>query len=239
MNILVLGHNGMLGHMVVKYLTDIGHSIHTITEIFPTSEFKDNLLKFDGDYIINCIGAIPQKVKIFNINYELPIWLELNSKIKIIHPGTDCEIDIDEYGQSKKQAREYIVSSGTHTKILKTSIIGPEISGGVSLLYWFLKNTSPIVNGYSYAMWSGITTLEWAKQCNNLMNNWAKYKTENVIQGECLSKFDLLITIKNIFNKNIEVIPNDSVKINKCLIGNIQTPPIETQLIELKQYYTL
>ena len=28
-------------------------------------------------------------------------------------------------------------------------------------------------------MWSGVTTLEWAKQCNNLINNWDKHNNEN------------------------------------------------------------
>ena len=60
MNILILGHKGMLGHMLVKYLTDQNYTIHTINHRFPSEEFKNEVLKFNGDYIINALGNIPQ-----------------------------------------------------------------------------------------------------------------------------------------------------------------------------------
>ncbi len=236
MNILVLGHKGMLGHMVVKYLTDKHHSISVINDKYPTDEFKQYVLNFDGDYIINCIGAIPQKTNQFNINHELPIWLDINSKCKIIHPGTDCEMDNDEYGISKQIASNYIKKYSINTKIIKSSIIGPELNSKSSLLEWFL-NSDTDVKGYTKAMWSGVTTLEWAKQCLNLINNWDEYKVENIIESTCVSKYDLLNLIKEIFNKNINIIPEDKISINKCLKGNIKSFDIKTQLQELKNYY--
>jgi dTDP-4-dehydrorhamnose reductase len=236
MNILVLGHKGMLGHMVVKYLTDKHHSINIIDDKYPTDEFKQYVLNFDGDYIINCIGAIPQKTNQFNINHELPIWLDTNSKCKIIHPGTDCEMDNDEYGVSKQIASNYIKKYSINTKIIKSSIIGPELNSKSSLLEWFLNNDTD-VKGYTNAMWSGVTTLEWAKQCLNLINNWDEYKVENIIESTCISKYDLLNLIKEIFNKNINIIPEDKINVNKCLKGNIKTLDIKTQLQELKNYY--
>jgi dTDP-4-dehydrorhamnose reductase len=238
MNILILGHKGMLGHMLVKYLTDQNHTIQTINSRFPSEEFKSEVLNFSDDYIINAIGAIPQKTNIFDINYELPVWLDTNVNNKIIHAGTDCEIDDDEYGTSKRKAKEYIVDNGVNTKIIKASIIGPELHSKKSLLEWFL-NSNDKVNGYTNAMWSGVTTLEWAKQCNNLINNWDKYNTENIINSTCLSKYDLLLLIKDIFNKNTEVTPiNYKVDINKCLTsGNLTSSDIKTQLVELKNYY--
>lgn len=238
MNILVLGHKGMLGHMLVKYLTDQNHTIQTTNHRFPSEEFKSEVLNFSGDYIINAIGAIPQKTNIFDINYELPVWLDTNVNNKIIHAGTDCEIDDDEYGTSKRKAKEYIVDRGVNTKIIKASIIGPELHSKKSLLEWFL-NSNDKVNGYINAMWSGVTTLEWAKQCNNLINNWDKHNTENIINSTCLSKYNLLLLIKDIFNKDIEITPiNYKIDINKCLTsGNLTSPDIKTQLIELKSYY--
>lgn len=236
MNILILGHKGMLGHMLQKYLTDQKHIIQTIKYRFPSTEFKTSILDFKGDYIINAIGAIPQKTNSFNINYELPIWLDKFSNTKIIHAGTDCEIDNDEYGISKKIASDYIKKSSTNTKIIKASIIGPELNSKSSLLEWFLNNENE-VKGYTKAMWSGITTLEWAKQCLDLINNWDKYKKENIIESTCLSKYDLLFLIKEIFNKNIIISPKDNIIINKCLKGDINAPHIKIQLQELKNYY--
>jgi dTDP-4-dehydrorhamnose reductase len=236
MNILILGHKGMLGHMLMRYLTDQNYIIQTTDYRYPSNEFKDIVLNFNGDYIINAIGAIPQKINLFDINYELPIWLDKHSNSRIIHAGTDCEIDNDEYGISKRVASDYIKKSGTSTKIIKSSIIGPELNSKASLLEWFL-NSENNVKGYTKAMWSGITTLEWAKQCVNLINNWDEYKIENIIESTCLSKYDLLNLIKEIFNKKINITPDDSVIIDKCLKGNIKVSNIKTQLQELKKYY--
>jgi dTDP-4-dehydrorhamnose reductase len=236
MNILILGHKGMLGHMLMRYLTDQKYIIQTTDYRYPSNEFKDIVLNFNGDYIINAIGAIPQKTNLFDINYELPIWLDKHSNSRIIHAGTDCEIDNDEYGISKRVASNYIKKFSTSTKIIKSSIIGPELDSKTSLLEWFL-NSENNVKGYTKAMWSGITTLEWAKQCVNLINNWDKYKIENIIESTCLSKYDLLNLIKEIFNKKINITPDDSVIINKCLKGSIKVSNIKTQLQELKKYY--
>jgi dTDP-4-dehydrorhamnose reductase len=235
MDILVLGHKGMLGHMVCKYLNDQGFNIKTIDYKFPSDEFKYYVKTFSGDFIINCIGAIPQKTSTFNINTELPIWLSDNASSKVIHPGTDCEIDDDEYGNSKRIARDYIIKNSNNTKIVKASIIGPELESKSSLLEWFL-NSENEVKGYTKAMWNGITTLEWAKQCLNLIKNWSAYDKETIIQGECLSKFELLNKIKLVFNKEINILPIEK-GINKCLVGKIQAPKINIQLHELKEYY--
>ena len=235
MKVLVLGHKGMLGHMVTKYLTDQNLQVVTIQHRYPSIEFKEELTLFDGGYIINCIGSIPQRTDIFDLNYELPLWLEKNTSSKIIHPGTDCEMDDDGYGISKKKARDFIINKGTHTKILKTSIIGPELNSNVSLMGWFLSQEDE-VGGYTKALWNGNTTLEWSKECFNLIKKWDDYLIENILEGTCVSKFELLTYIKEVFNKDINIIPNDNVIVDKCLKGNIITPHIKSQLEELRKY---
>ena len=233
--VLLLGHKGMLGHMVVKYL--ITQNVHVVTtkHRYPSIEFQEELTSFDGNYIINCIGSIPQRTSDFSLNYELPIWLEKNTSTKIIHPGTDCEMDDDGYGISKKKARDFIINKGTHTKILKTSIIGPELNSNVSLMGWFLSQEDE-VGGYTKALWNGNTTLEWSKECFNLIKKWDDYLIENILEGTCVSKFKLLTYIKEVFNKDINIIPNDNVIVDKCLKGNIITPHIKSQLEELRKY---
>jgi dTDP-4-dehydrorhamnose reductase len=236
MKILVLGHKGMLGHMVCDYLTTKELDVITTDYRYPSPEFCDKVKSFDGDYIINCIGSIPQKSDKFDINTELPIWLELNASSKIIHPGTDCEMDSDSYGISKKAASDYIINSNSKTKILKSSIIGPELNSNKSLLEWFLANEEASCSGYTLAMWNGVTTLEWAKQCIAMIYNWDSYPVETVLYTTCISKFDLLQTIAEIYNKNIEILPVNLGK-DKCLLSGTNTGTIKEQLIELKTYY--
>lgn len=239
MKILILGHRGMLGHMVLRYLSTKNNlELITTNERWPSEKFMDFLLDFDGDFVVNCIGAIHQKTNEFKINVDLPIWLDtINKKYKIIHPGTDCESDNDEYGISKKQASEYLRKKGKDTKIIKASIIGPELSSHKSLLDWFL-NSKNEVYGYTKAFWNGITTLQWSKICFDIMNDYYKYDTLNIPTSNCVSKYELLNTIKDVFKKNIVIKKNSEVIINKCLINTNKMPntDIKNQLKELKKF---
>jgi|TARA_R110001583_G_scaffold53156_2_gene164241 dTDP-4-dehydrorhamnose reductase len=231
MELLVLGHKGMLGHMVVKFLKE-HYNIHTISTRWP--ECKSEILEFKGDYIINCIGAIPQRINNFDINWYLPIWLDLNVRCRVIHPGTDCEMDDDNYGISKRIAADYIREHGKQTKSIKTSIIGPELNSNASLLEWFLSQEGEVF-GYTNALWNGNTTLEWAKQCFHLMNNWNLSDNETIISSTPISKYNLLRAIKDIFDKDI-IINKQDKGTNKCLNGTIHTGTIQKQLIELKKF---
>jgi dTDP-4-dehydrorhamnose reductase len=176
--ILILGSNGMLGHMVKKYLEQ-RYEIETINHRWPSDEFKTAIKKSNSNFLINCIGAIPQRTKDFSINWEIPKWLDENFNGNIIHPATDCEMDNDAYGISKKKAADWIIEFGKRTKMIKTSIIGPELNGSASMLYWFLSNKyHSEVNGYSNHTWNGITTFHWAKFSEELIKNWDNHKAK-------------------------------------------------------------
>ena len=246
MKVLVLGHKGMLGHMVHKYLSTKEDCELITTDLrWPDKKFKDFIIDFwngqDGNYIINCIGAIHQRTDSFDVNTDLPIWLDDNidynlSDCRVIHPGTDCEIDDDDYGNSKRKAAEYLIEKGQMTKIIKTSIIGHELNTKVSLLDWFL-NSEDEVYGYTEAYWNGNTTLQWAKICYDLMRNWHDYEPIPIIPStNCVSKYELLNIIKDVYNKNIIINKNSNTSINKCLEGNIHVPSLKEQLEELKKF---
>ena len=62
MKVLVLGHKGMLGNMVYKYLSTKEDCELITTDLrWPSEDFKNFAVNFDGDFIVNCIGAIHQK----------------------------------------------------------------------------------------------------------------------------------------------------------------------------------
>jgi len=238
MRILLLGNKGMLGNAIWKHFRKEHPNfiMETITDRWPEDKFLDKINNYNGDYIINCIGSIPQKNDKFEINYKLPIWLDNNAICSIIHPGTDCEMDNDNYGISKKKAADYIANYGSKTKILKTSIIGHEDYSSYSLLDWFL-NSDGEVHGFSRVYWNGNTTLQWAKQCYEMMTNWNEYNTTTILFTDNISKYELLKIIKIVYNKDIKIIKKGGFVIDKCLNGNIKGPSIKQQLIELKLLY--
>ena len=236
MKILILGHKGMLGHMVAKFFADKGFEICIAKKKFPTKEFKDSVCHFDGEFIINCIGAISQRTDKFEINWKLPQFLDEQTNCKIIYPGTDCDDDNDAYGLSKKQASDWIKNKGKRTKIIKTNIFGPELDSSASLMSWFLSQKGEI-NGYSNYLFNGNTTLTWAQYCLYLMFNWDDHNTETILHSECISKYDLLLLLKEIYKKKIKITPSVEPKKDKCLANGVQTLPLKTQILELKEFY--
>ena len=216
MKVLILGHNGMLGHMVTKFFKDKGFQCIVTDCKWPTNCFKNTICNFDGEFIINCAGAISQRTDKFEINWELPQWLDEQTKFKIIYPGTDCDDDNDEYSLSKKQASDWIKEKGKRTKIIKTNIIktnifGPELNSSASLMSWFLSQKSEI-DGYSNYLFNGNTTLTWAQYCLYLMFNWEDHNIETILNSECISKYDLLLLLKEIYKKEIKINPIDKPK---------------------------
>lgn len=235
-NILILGHKGMLGHMLFKVLNkNTDYNIITSDLRFPN---WDNKMFESIDFVVNCIGAIPQKTNNFDINWQIPIWLNEETNCKIIHPASDCEIDNSDYGISKSKATDFIMNKAKKTKIIQTSIIGPELDSNVSLMEWFLSQKGKVY-GYTKAIWNGITTLEWSKQCEKIINNWDNYSTLNVFHSNKVSKFELLNIIKECYDKeDVEVIEKELGK-DKSLTGGYKTKNIKKQLIELKIFEEL
>ncbi len=257
--ILVLGHKGMLGNAVYRFFNSKeNYTSFTINSKWNSEDFKEELRKINVDIIINCIGVIPQKKPTLenykSVNIDLPIFLDSLGK-KIIHPSTDCEFlgDLDptlkysksnarnatdDYGKSKAVISKMIEETFHNTKIIRTSIIGHELNSSNGLLDWFLNSESK-VNGYTNHYWNGITTLQWSKEAYYLIENWDPASKLNQIGTEKnLSKYEVLMLIKEIYKKNIEIIPFEAKEtINKCLESDKKIIDLDEQLKELKGFY--
>lgn len=260
MKILILGHTGMLGNAVEKYLNSQNHEIETISSLlrWNDSDFKKAIINSKAEFIINCIGAIHQRDYDDDyyefLNVKLPNFLDVVGK-KIIYPSTDCVFSgnlkypekylktdnrdaNDLYGKSKAKIDRMICNIHSNTKIIRTSIIGHELQEHVSLLDWFLNSIEDELNGYVNYYWNGITTLQWAKISERIINNWDEYPILNQVGSEVITKADLLRLIGKVYEKTTMV--NDyevEIPINKTLYSDIEVPSLEKQLIELKEFY--
>ena len=96
MKILVLGSEGMLGHVVKRYFENKGH------EVYATSRNKENEnYRIKPQVVINCIGLLNRVAEenqalAVLINSYLPHYMdELSEKknFKFIHVSTDCVFD--------------------------------------------------------------------------------------------------------------------------------------------------
>ncbi len=259
MKLLVLGHKGMLGRAVARYFEEQGHEVLTLAVRFGQPGFTEAILELAPDYIVNGIGKIPQKKPVSDTEYttlntDLPLLLDTLG-IPVIHPTTDCEFkgDIepgeaytrtavrdaqDVYGMSKAKASEILEQTGKHTKIIRTSIIGHEEATTLSLLDWFLSQEGS-TRGYTNHFWNGITTLQWAKECEHIIQDWDAFPTLTQLGTTTHhSKFDVLTLAKEVYAKDIEIVPfATEVAANKCLVSDYEVPELTVQLEELKAFF--
>ena len=208
-----------------------------IENILDYIEIKKTLQTLEPDILINCLG-ITNKEKIdnsrqienfININSLLPHRLQrICSEIgtRLIHLSTDCifsgnkgfytENDIPDsaaiYGRSKLLGE----LDFENTLTIRKSVIGHELVSRNGLLEWFLNQNSS-VQGYKNVIFSGLTVLELAKLIDKYILPRSDLKGILNISGKSISKFDLLKIIAEIYNKSIEIIPNESIKINRTL----------------------
>lgn len=188
------------------------------------------------DVVINCIGIIKHlegsqdPLTVLPVNSLLPHRLARISKIakaRFIHISTDCvyngmdggyqEADkpnaSDLYGISK--ALGEVKTEGSLT--IRTSIVGPELSGKTSLLEWFLSQKG-VVQGYTKAVFSGLPTNELAEIIKDyVIPNHGLSGLYNVSSSP-IDKYTLLNLIKSIYEKtDVEIVKSESVVVNRSL----------------------
>jgi dTDP-4-dehydrorhamnose reductase len=268
--VVVLGAQGMAGHIMAEYLDGLddyqvlgiarqsGAYVHKQLDVADFSALKEFLTQENPDLVINCIGILvaSSKQDIANailINSYLPHFLAETGaalQFKLIHISTDCVFS-GKTGQYTEEACRDGDDNYARTKALgevvnerdltvRTSIIGPELKqDGTGLLGWFLKQTNP-VQGYSRAFWSGVTTLQLAKDVDLLIRQGI-CGLYQLCPVEKISKYDLLKLIAKTWERNIDILPQDSYQVDKSLICTRTDfehvrPRYEPMLQDLKQW---
>ena len=245
MRVLLLGHSGMLGSAVEKYYAF--EEVQTLEERWPSEEFKRKVSEFDGDLIINCIGAIPQKTNEFSINSDIPEFLcnYCSPEVKIINPESDCVFEgtikgaydknhpcdaTSDYGKSKAFKPP---TGKKNFKSIRTSVIGYD-KGNKELLSWFL-NAGESVHGYINHWWSGITTYEWAKLSYTVYEEWDQTGSLVQVGATPITKYELLKMIKSVYDCDTEIIPTHAENsVNRSLVSDFTLKPLIDQLNELR-----
>lgn len=99
---------------------------------------------------------------------------------------------------------------------LRTSIVGHELNGAHSLLNWFLAQEGS-VKGFTNAIFSGLPSVEIARVIEQfvLPNPWLSGLYH--LSAEPISKHDLLVLVRNIYGKQIDIIPDGSLVVDRSL----------------------
>jgi dTDP-4-dehydrorhamnose reductase len=203
------------------------------------AENADHLLRvFDiarPDVVVNCVGVVKQLVEADDALVSIPLNSLLPHRLarlcaatgsRLIHISTDCvfsgkrggyvESDLpdayDLYGRSKLMGEV----DCPHAITLRTSLIGHELHGARSLVNWFLAQKGS-VRGFAKAIFSGLPTVEITRVIEaHVLPNPELHGLYHLSVNP-ISKHDLLSIVKDVYGKKIEIIPDDSLVIDRSL----------------------
>jgi len=190
------------------------------------------------DIVVNCIGIVKQLPEAqdaalsIEINALLPHRLaNLCAEVGayLIHVSTDCvfsgrrgnyaEDDLadatDLYGRSK--ALGEVVRSRCLT--LRTSIIGRELRGQHGLIEWFVSQKGRCIQGYTHAIFSGLTTHALSEVIAALIVKERPLEGLYQVASTPISKYDLLNLVKSAYSLSVRIEPSPEVVIDRSLDG--------------------
>lgn len=186
--------------------------------------------------VVNCIGVVKQHpaakdpLVSISVNALFPPRLAQLCRaagIRLIHISTDCvfagrkgnyvESDVadaeDLYGRTKFLGE--VSYDGCLT--LRTSVIGRELETSHGLIEWFLSQEGKAVHGYTRAIFSGFTTYALAEIIAQIITEHPDIQGVWHVASEPISKFELLLLVKQTYGLRIQIEPDETVVVDRSL----------------------
>lgn len=185
--------------------------------------------------VINCVGLVKQLAEADDPLAALPINALLPHRLarlcelvqaRLVHMSTDCVFSgakgayteddpsdaSDLYGRSKLLGEvDY-----PHAVTLRTSIIGHELNSAHGLVGWFLAQRGR-VKGYRRAVFSGLPTVVLAGIIRDHVLPHPELHGVLHVSAAPINKFELLSLVAKVYGSATEIIPDDTVRIDRSL----------------------
>ena len=250
MKYFVIGCNSMVGHVVSLYLKEHNHEVIGYDDkpsdlissicgsLYDLTKLRQMIDNGQFHAVVNCSAVINQlaeekKSHATFVNAFLPHFFEeitSSSTTIIIHRSTDCvfsgqrgRYDISDppdgmsfYAQSKTLGE----INNEKDITIRTSLVGPERErDGCGLFNWFANQTGE-VRGFANSIWTGITTIEFAREIEYFVNQGA-HGLFQCVPDKVISKYDLLkyFSTHLVGDRNVIRVENDYV--DKSLLQNL------------------
>lgn len=196
------------------------------TPCFAFDAERDEVPALAGyDWVINCIGVIKPYIKddhaaqverAIRVNALFPHRLAAaatQAGARVLQIATDCVWSgragrylenaahdaLDAYGRTKSLGE--VPTPAMHH--LRCSIIGPEVTGHVSLLDWF--RSQPVgarLTGFTNHVWNGVTTYHYARLCEGIVRQApALPRLQHVIPSGLVTKAEMLEAFARVFDR--------------------------------------
>ncbi len=229
---------------------------YTGIDVRSLDRLSEVIADFHPEAVINAVGIVKQRptakenIPSLEINALLPHKLSVLCKMadaRLINLSTDCifsgkkgnykESDPsdaeDLYGKTKYLGEVH----DPHCLMLRTSIIGYELSRKKSLLEWFLSQTGT-VKGFTKAIYTGFTTLEMSRIIEKMLVEHPRASGVYHVSSDPINKYDLLLLCSEKLGHSIEIIPDDTFCCDRSLDSTRfraefkYTPPTWSSMIE-------
>lgn len=238
MKVMVLGARGMLGHLLTTYLEEGGHDVLAVSrrgtfgrvpiavdlEDWPALQSQIEIHK--PSWIVNAAGFLNDEVDEFSssailVNSYLPRKLADTGQMmgfRLITVGSDCVFQGDRGNYIVTDSPDSVTAYGKTKHLgevstnrdltIRTSIIGPEIDPeGRGLLQWFMAQDTE-ADGWTSAVWTGLTTLELAKVIDAVVSgNLDQAGLWHCVPGNSITKYELLQVMNQTFK-------NETIRVN-------------------------
>ncbi len=247
MKFLVLGCNGMAGHMISLYLKEQGYDVdgyarseskyvHTIIgDARDTGLLKKTIESGHYNSVVNCVGLLNKfaendhEAAVF-LNSYLPQLLAKitdGTNIQIIHISTDCvfsgsrggyvESDFPDGELFYDRSKALGELNNKKDVTFRMSIIGPDIKPEGIGLINWFMQQNGKVKGYKNAIWTGQSTLQLAKTIENAVIQRV-HGLYNMVPEESISKYDMLVLFNKYLRKEpIQIDAEENFRIDKSL----------------------
>ena len=189
--------------------------------------------------VVNCVGVIKQLEAASNplttirLNALFPHEVSAaceTAGARLVHISTDCVfsgrlpigkayVEEDEpdahdlYGLTKRLGEVHAPPALT----LRTSIIGWELDRSTGLLEWFASQDGGRVDGFTHAIFSGLTTRALAGLIVTLTAEHPQLSGLYHVSSEPIDKHRLLGSLRDVLGLDIEIVPVKQPVINRAL----------------------
>lgn len=193
------------------------------------------LAEIRPDVVVNAVGVVKQapaladNVRTVRSNALLPHLLAQECEHlggRLVHVSTDCvfsgrhggyrETDtpdpVDFYGRSK-----LLGELEAPALTLRTSIIGHEVQRHTSLVDWFLTQQETSVRGFVHAIYSGVTTHEFARLLRDIVIPRPSLQGLYHVAAEPISKLELLRLVAEVYGWRGEIVPFEEFRCDRSM----------------------
>lgn len=209
--------------------------------------------------IVNCAGVTLRSSEALDKNsaisvnallpHRLADWCS-HSGARLIHFSTVCVYDGKKGSYTEDDAPDARDLYGLTKALgdvnapfaltLRSSFIGREIFAGTELLEWFLAQKGKTVKGYRKALFTGLTTNALAGLVCGLLENHPRLNGLYHVSSEPVSKYELLLMMKEAYKLDVEIQPEDGFVMRRDLDGQrfaraagFNCPPWKTMMAEM------